>query len=127
MLAGLGVKFSSSPRAKYGLQDMYRMLVAMCCGSKKSAATEGQYHDSKYPGKARLPSRSWLYKKLGNVREDYMLKRCQRMLRRSVVYAKRHGMLRRPIAAAIDEHDIPFHAKVMRTAWEIGNRKKKAP
>ena len=54
-----------------------------------------------------------------------MLKRCQRMLRRSVVWAKRHGMLRHPIVAAIDEHDIPFHAKVMRTAWQIRNRKKK--
>ena len=125
LLAGLGVQFSNSPRAKYGLPDMYRMLVAMCCGSKKSSTAEGQYKKSTEPGKVRLPSRSWLYKKLNEIREDYMLKRCQRMLRSSVLQAKRHGMLRRPIVAAIDEHDIPFHAKVMRTAWQIRNRKKK--
>ena len=101
------------------------MLVAMCCGSKKSSTAEGQYKKSTEPGKVRLPSRSWLYKKLNEIREDYMLKRCQRMLRSSVLQAKRHGMLRRPIVAAIDEHDIPFHAKVMRTAWQIRNRKKK--
>ena len=125
LLGGLGVKFPDSPRAKYGLPDMYRMLVAMCCGSKESSTAEGQHRESKRPGKVRLPSRSWLYKKLDEIREDYMLKRCQRLLRRSVVWAKRHGLLRRPIVAAIDEHDIPFHAKVMRTVWKIRNRKKK--
>ena len=41
LLVGLGVQFSDRPNAKYGLPDMYRMLVAMCCGSKESATAEG--------------------------------------------------------------------------------------
>ena len=110
LLAGLGVQFSNSPRAKYGLPDMYRMLVAMCCGSKKSSTAEGQYKKSTEPGKVRLPSRSWLYKKLNEIRQDYMLA-MPGMLRSSVLQAKRHGMLRRPIVAAIDEHDIHFTPK----------------
>ena len=125
MLDGLGVAFSDSPRAVYGLPDMYRMLVSMSCGSKESATAEGQYEESKDPGRVRLPSRSWLLKKLGEVRHDHTLKRCRRMLRRTVLHAKRRGMLRRPVVVAIDEHDIPFHAKIMRMKYAIFSRGKK--
>ena len=111
LLAGLGVKFSDDVRAKYDLSDMYRMLVAMCCDGKENATAEHQYQASRGSGGVRLPSRSWLLKKLGEVRSDYMLKRCQRMLRRSVLRAKRHGMLRHPVIVAIDEHDIRFTPK----------------
>ena len=125
LLAGLGVKFSDDIRAKYDLSDMYRMLVAMCCDGKENSTAEHQYQASLGSGGVRLPSRSWLYKKLGGVRNDYMLKRCQRMLRRSVLRAKRHGMLRHPVIVAIDEHDIPFHAKVMKMGLALFSRGKK--
>ena len=45
------------------------------------------------------------------VRHDYMLKRCGNVVARSMARARRHGMLRRPIDAAIDMHDIPLYAK----------------
>ena len=125
LLAGLGVKFSGDIRAKYDLSDMYRMLVAMCYDGKENATAEHQYQASLGSGGVRLPSRSWLLKKLGEVRSDYMLKRCQRMLRRSVLRAKRHGMLRHPVIVAIDEHDIPFHAKVMKMGLALFSRGKK--
>ena len=73
----------------------------------------------------RLPSGSWLLKKLGSVRHDYMLKRSRIMLRRTVLHAKRHGMLRRPVTVMIDEHDIPFHAKIMKMKYAIFSRGKK--
>ena len=100
-------------------------MVAMCCGSKESATAEGQYEESKDPGKVRLPSRSWILKKLGEVRDDCMLKRCRRMLRRTVVRAKRRGMLRDPVIVAIAEHDVPFHAKVMKMGYAIFTRGQK--
>ena len=123
LLGGMGMKFSSDRRAKLGLPDMYRMLVTMCCGSKQSSTAEGQYQESKGPDGVRLPSRSWLFKKIGGIRHDYMLKRCQRMVWRTVVRAKRHGMFRHPVIVAIDEHDIPFHAKVMQMQYSPGAKR----
>lgn len=47
LLAGLGMKFSKKPNARYGLPDMYRMLLAMCSreggeSSAKGAVPEGE-------------------------------------------------------------------------------------
>ena len=125
MLGRLGVEFSGKANTRYGLPDMYRMLVSMYCGSRESATAEGQYRASKLSDAVRLPSRSWLLKKVGAVRHGYMLKRSRAMVRRTVLHARRHGMLRRPVVVAIDEHDIPFHAKCMRMAYSVSSRGKK--
>ena len=125
LLLGLQMEFSDKPNARYGPRDMYRMLLSMCCGSRESATAEGQYQNGLLPGKVRLPSRSWLLKKVGAVRHDHMLKRCQVMVRRTVLHAKRHGMLRHPVDVAIDEHDIPFHAKCMKMSYAVFSRGKK--
>ena len=45
------------------------------------------------------------------VRHDYMLKQCGNVAARSMARARRHGMLRRLIDAAIDTRDIPLYAK----------------
>ena len=54
-----------------------------------------------------------------------MLKRSKTMVRRTVLHAKRYGMLRRPVIVAINEHDIPFHAKCMKMAYSVFLRGKK--
>lgn len=125
LLGELGIKFSTRHNAKYGLPDMYRMLLSMCCGSKESATAEGQYRTSKIHGNMRLPSRSWMLNHIRTVRHDFMLTRCQKMIRRSVKRAKRHGMLRQSIDVAIDEHDIPFHAKFMKMVYAVFSKGKK--
>ena len=125
LLGGLGVRFSDGHNSMYGLPDMYRMLISMCDGKREGATAEGRYRDSLHHGKVRLPSRSWLYKKIGNVRHDYMLKRCKIMIRSTVYRAKRRGMLRGKISVAIDEHDIPFHAKCMNLLYTVCSKGKK--
>ena len=125
LLSGLGIKFSTKHNAKYGPSDMYRMLLSMCCGSKESATAEGQYRESKIKGNIRLPTRSWLFNHIRTVRHDFMLTRCQKMIQRSVKRAKRHGMLRQAVNVAIDEHDIPFHAKCMNMLYAVFSKGKK--
>ena len=61
------------------------------------------------------------------VRYDFMLTRCQNMIRRSVKRAKRHGMLRQSVNTTIDEHDIPFYAKCMNMLYAVFSKDKKAP
>ena len=58
----------------------------------------------------RLPSRRRMLNIIiKGVRRDYVLSRCSKMMTHSMLQAHRHGMLRRPMDAAIDEHDIPSY------------------
>lgn len=98
--------------------------MAMCCGGERGTA-EGQYQDSIQPGKTPLPSRSWLFKKLRLIRHEHMLQRFRVMVRRSILHAKRHGMLRQPVDVAIDEHDIPLHVQIMKIIHAVFSRGKK--
>ena len=124
LLGGLQVGFSSRPNAAYGLKEMYEMLLAMCCGGEMGTA-EGQYEDSLLPGRLPLPSRSWLFKRVGVMRYDHMLRRCRVMVRRTVLHAKRRGMLRHPVDVAIDEHDIPLHEKCKKMIYAVFSKGKK--
>ena len=54
-----------------------------------------------------------------------MLARSKNMIRRTVRRARRHGMLRRPVIVAIDEHDIPFYARRMKMIYAVSSRSKK--
>ena len=124
LLKELGIDFATRSNAVYGIGDMYRMLVSMCDGSGGGSTAEGQHRNSKLGG-ILLPSRSWLFRRIKQVRHDYMLVRAKKMVRRSVMHAKRRGMFRRPIIVAIDEHDIPFHAKCMSMIYAVSSRRKK--
>ena len=46
-------------------------------------------------------------------RHDHMLIRCKHMIRRSVLQARRRGMLRKAVDVSVDMHDIPFYGKVV--------------
>ena len=45
------------------------------------------------------------------VRHDYMLTRCLKMVDRTVMRMRRHGMFRIPVDVAIDKHIIPRYDK----------------
>ena len=126
LLAGLGLPFSGSPNAVYGLPDMYRLLLSVCSREGGESSAEAQYQRSRaLKSVKRLPSRRRMLDIIKGVRRDHMLSRCSRMVTRSMLQARRHGMLRRPIDVAIDEHDIPSYAKVMNMAYAVFSRYKK--
>ena len=120
LLLGLGLTFSDKANALYGLSDMYRLLLSVCCREGNESSVSAQYERSKrIRGAPNLPSRQWAYDIIRGVRYDFMLKRCRDMITRSMVKARRHGMLRHPVDVSIDYHDIPFYAKVMRKIFAV--------
>ena len=120
LLLGLGLTFSDKANALYGLSDMYRLLLSVCCREGNESSVSAQYERSKRIREPRTcPSRQWAYDIIREVRYDFMLKRCRDMITRSMVKARRHGMLRRPVDVSIDYHDIPFYAKVMRKIFAV--------
>ena len=126
LLAGLGMKFSKKPNARYGLPDMYRMLLAMCSREGGESSAEGQYQRGRLLECAPdLPSRRRMLDIIKSVRRDYMLTRCRDMATRSMARARRHGMLRRPVDVSIDMHDIPFYARVLGMAYAVFSRYKR--
>ncbi len=126
LLAGLMLPFSGAPNAVYGLPDMYRLLLSVCSREGGESGAEAQYQRSRaLKSVKRLPSRRRMLDIIKGVRRDHMLSRCSRMVTRSMLQARRHGMLRRPIDVAIDEHDIPSYAKVMNMAYAVFSRYKK--
>ncbi len=127
LLAGLMLPFSGAPNAVYGLPDMYRLLLSVCSREGGESSAEAQYQRSRaLKSVKRLPSRRRMLDIIiKGVRRDHMLSRCSRMVTRSMLQARRHGMLRRPIDVAIDEHDIPSHAMVMNMAYAVFSRYKK--
>ena len=126
LLAGLMLPFSGAPNAVYGLLDMCRLLLSVCSREGGESGAEAQYHRSRaLKSVKRLPSRRRMLDIIKGVRRDHMLSRCSRMVTRSMLQARRRGMLQHPIDVAIDEHDIPSHAKVMDMAYAVFSRYKK--
>ena len=120
LLLGLGLAFSDKANALYGLSDMYRLLLSVYCREGNEPSVSAQYERSKrIRGAPNLPSRQWAYDIIREVRYDFMLKRCRDKITRSMVKARRHGMLRRPVDVSIGYHDIPFYAKVMRKIFAV--------
>ena len=126
LLAGLMLPFSGAPNAVYGLPDMYRLLLSVCSREGGESSAEAQYQRSRaLKSIKRLPSRRRMLDIIKGVRRDHMLSRCSRMVTRSMLQARRHGMLRHPIDVSIDEHDIPSYARVMNMAYAVFSRYKK--
>ena len=127
ILGGLGIKLSSKHNAKYGLSDLCRVLLSMCSsgGGGAEANAEAQHRKSKTKGEIFLPSRSWTFDMIKEIRHDFMLIRSKNMITRTVMHAKRRGMLRRPVDVSIDMHDIPFYAKCMNLLYAVKSKCKK--
>ena len=126
LLAGLGLAFSEAPNARYGLPDMYRMLLSMCSREGGESSAEGQYQRGRLlECAARLPSRTRMLDIIKSVRHDYMVRRCRNMVTRSMVRARRHGVLRHPVDVSIDMHDIPFYSRVLDMAYAVFSQYKR--
>ena len=127
LLAGLMLPFSGAPNAVYGLPDMYRLLLSVCSREGGESSAEAQYQRSRVlKSVKRLPSRRRMLDIIiKGVRRDHMLSRCSRMVTRSMLQARRRGMLRHPIDVAIDEHDMPSYARAMNMAYAVFSRYKK--
>ena len=124
VLGGLMIEFSQKHNAKYGLKDMYRMLLAMCGGHKGAASADGQYRIDRLLDTLHLPSPSWLWKRVRTVPHEYLVIRCQEMIHRSALLCRRRGMLRKPLDIAIDMHDIPLYAKVLNLTYAVFSKSK---
>ena len=126
LFKGLKFKFSDKCNALYGLEDMYLSLLSVCCREGGGASIDSQYQRSKHlKSVQKLPSRNWILNKIKNERPDYMLKRCKKMITRSVLVSRRRGMFRDPIDVSIDMHDIPFYCKVLNMTYAIFSKSKR--
>ena len=114
LLMELKLTFSSRHNASYDLSDICRVLLAVCNRDGGASSVGGQYLRSKLSkGGTKLPSRSWVLGVLKESRHYHMLIRCRHMIRRSVLQARRRGMLRKSVDVSVDMRDIPFYGKVM--------------
>ena len=122
----LKLTFSSRHNASYSLSDMYRALLAVCNRDGGASSIEGRYRRSKLSKDGtKLPSRSWVLGILKESRHDHMLIRCKRMIKRSMLRARRRGMLRKAVDVSADMHDIPFYGKVMDAFYVVRSKGKK--
>ncbi len=117
LLKALKLPVSDKPNAKYDTHDMYRILLVVFSRENNQSSMDGACRADRGPGGGggggpkKLISRTRALEIIRGVRHDYMLKRCGNAVARSMARARRHGMLRRPIDAAIDMYDIPLYAK----------------
>ena len=112
LLEALKLPFSNKPNAKYDLHDMYRILLAVCAREGNQSSMDGAYREDHRPGGSKkLISRTRALEIIRGVRHDFMLKRRGNVVARLMARARRYGMLRRSIDAAIDMRDIPLYAK----------------
>ena len=125
LLMELKLTFSSRHNASYRLRDVYRVLLATCNRDGGASSIEGRYLRSKLSKDGtKLPSRSWVFGILKKSRHDHMLIRCKRMIKRSMLQARRRGM-RKPVDVSVDMHDIPFYGKVMDAFYVVRSKGKK--
>ena len=123
-LSSLKFKFSNGSKAKYGLDDMYRVLLAVCMGDGKTRSIDGQCSRRRKDSNCKVPSRQWVFDMINGVRRDFMVTRCRHMLYRSVLQARRRGMLREAVDVSIDMHDVPCYTKILRLYYAVKSKYK---
>ena len=69
-----------------------------------------------------LPPGRWLLGKIQSVRYDWMNIRCDRAIRRSVLHARRWGMLRHPVNVAVDFHRIGRYDKIKNILFMVKSK-----
>ncbi len=114
------IRFGQGPNARYGPWDFFHHLSTMCMNG---SCAEMAYQKAKARSRSiPLPSGRWLLGKIRSVRYDWMNIRCDRVLRRSVLHARRRGMLRRPVDVAIDFHKIGRYDKIKNMLFMIKSK-----
>ena len=112
-LSNLKIQFSDRHNSLYGYGDFLARLFDMCRYRQyaETAYNSKFIKDAKNQRK-RTPCGKWMLGVIKQVRYDYMLIRCLKMVDRTVMRMKRHGMLRMPVDVAIDKHTIPRYDKM---------------
>ena len=127
IFSSLKIKYSTNGNKPFGLDDMLNVILAACLGNDKRRSIDGQcriLRGARKKGDRKIPSRQWVFGMINGVRSDYMMTRCKIMLGKSVLQARRRGMLRGPVDVLIDMHDVPLYAKIMRLVYAIKSRSK---
>ena len=105
IFAAAGIKFSTSPRARYGIREFTAILSKMAKLGVSSEAAVKEIDKSR-----RCPTARWFHKKMNSLSEESALELCDSMLEFTVKRALK--MCRgRAILAAMDKHLIPRHDK----------------
>ena len=111
-LSNLKLQFSEKHNALYGYGDFLARLFDMCrhCQYAETAYNSRFIEDTKKKVR-RIPCGRWMLDVIKQVRYDYMLTRCLKMVDCTVMRMRRHGMFRTPVDVAIDKHVIPRYDK----------------
>ena len=96
----LQIKFSERCNALYGKADFFGRLFNMCRHAEYAETARSSDPD----GGAGVPTGRWVRDKIRPIRHDHMLKRCLKVVDRTVRRMRRHGMFRKPVDVAIDKH-----------------------
>ena len=96
----LQIKFSERHNALYGKADFFGRLFNMCRHAEYAETARSSDPD----GGTGVPTGRWVRDKIRPIRYDHMLKRCLRVVDRTVRRMRRHGMFRTPVDVAIDKH-----------------------
>ncbi len=107
-LSVLGLPFSNSKNAQYGLIEAAAIIAAMCENNRyfRGAAAYLQ-------NEMRCPQADWLLRLIKTIDPDSMSERCNKMLSRSLKSALKFVEIYNigPVAIAIDKHLIPRYGK----------------
>ncbi len=97
------IRFGQGPGTRHGPWDFCH-LSTMCV---KGSCAEKAYQMLKARSRSTaLPSGRYLLGKIRSMRYDWMKMHCNHALRRSVLRARRRGMLRRPVNVVTNFHKI---------------------
>ena len=118
----VGIRFNTGPNARYGPWDFFCHLTTMCMG--RSCANGASETSGARPRALTLPSGRWLLDRIKTMPPDRVLSGCDSAIRRSVLRARRMGMLRGPVHAAIDLHCMGRYDRVLSRIFTIGGKYK---
>ena len=116
----LQIKFSERHNSLYGSADFFGRLFNMCRHAEYAETARSSDPD----GGAGVPTGRWVRDKIRDIRYDHMLKRCQKVVDRTVRRMRRHGMFRTPVDVAIDKHLVGRYDKFSRIVNTIKSKYK---
>ena len=120
LLRTIGFVFSTHFNHMYGVDEAAAYLIEMACNS---LAAETAAKTLFRPGK--VPTAKWFMNKMHAIPEEDAWKLCDKMLKHTVVEAKRTGMLKgRQIYVAIDKHLHGRHDKDDKNGACVGSKRK---
>ena len=116
----LQIKFSERRNTLYGQADVFGRLFNMCRHAEYAETARSSDPDD---GAGVLTGR-WVCDKIRDIRHDHILKRCQKMVDRTVRRMRRQGMFRMHVDIAIDKHLVCGYDKFSKIVNTIKSKYK---